>query len=259
MNKPILAFPYHDPDGWNNLLLKSTLPLLKELFSEICISATPATVESNSEFLTWLESQGCFVWRNEKGTTVGDHYRHALHVAVQKDQSHIMFVMIDRLLFALNTEHKQECVQHVGEVLKHDVMLLERTERAWSTHPQNYREIEQAANQMGRYILGKEVELGSCGMSFSSEIARRILDDSVGTTFSAGAEWILLFFLWNYDPYIQKCDWLTWEDPFIEKKSATELKLQREADPHEVLKRIHMNADFVALLKEERFLNRILF
>ena len=258
MSKPVLTFPYHDPHGSNNLLLEKTLPVLQELFATICISATPASVEGNDHFLQFLESEGCKIHRNEEGTRVGDHYRNAVRLAVQHGESHVFFAMIDRLLFALNTGHAEECAVHIQEADQREITLYERTEYAWSIHPENYREIEQAANQMGKYVLGKEIELGTCGMSFSYQIATQILAESVAPSFSAGTEWILLFFLWGYDPYRKQCDWLAWEDPFIEGKDAILLKHEREQDPQEVMKRIRMNADFVELLNSDRFLQPLL-
>lgn len=256
MTTIVFAFPYHDPHGLNNELFRKTLPMLQSLFSEICIGATPSTVTKNEDFLTFLESEGCKITKNTLETNVGDHYRSALRLGVESTNAeHIFFGYLDRVLFALNTNHKQEFIADIEAAAKRDITLFERSEKAWSSHPTNYREIEQALNTMGKYVVGEEVELGNCGMCMCSELAMRMLQNSTAPSFSAGTEWILLAYQWRYAPFRTTSDWLVWEDPFIENRNEEELKLERERNPKEVLKRLEMNGSFLDLLREERFHN----
>lgn len=256
MNKLILAFPYHDPEGINNELFQKTLPILKEIFSDICIGATPPTVAHNALFLKWLEREGCLVVRNAESTNVGDHYRSALRAALNTDNekvTHIFYGFLDRILFALNTEHAHEFKEDILASLQRSITLFERSEAAWSSHPANYAGIEQALNRMGSYLIGHEVELGTCGLCMEKQLAEKIIAQSTATSFSAATEWILLSYLLGCGPFQKKCNWLIWEDPFIEGKDPVALKREREEDVHETMKRLKMNAGFLQILQEDRF------
>lgn len=256
MNKLILAFPYHDPEGINNELFQKTLPILKEIFSDICIGATPPTVVHNALFLEWLEKEGCLIVRNEEDTNVGDHYRSALRIASDAgngEATHICYGFLDRILFALNTEHVHEFIQDILDSTRRSITLFERSGAAWNSHPANYAGIEQALNKMGAYLIGHEVELGTCGFCMEKSLAEKIIAQSTATSFSAATEWILLSYLLGYSPFQKKCDWLIWEDPFIEKKDPAGLKKEREQDVTETVKRLKMNAGFLQILQDDRF------
>ncbi len=252
-NKPILSFPYHDPAGKFNDYIRQSLPRLKEIFSHICISATPSTYEINKEFVDFLEKEGCLVYRNVENSSIGDHYRNALQLAVDiEGDNKIFFSFIDRLVYILNTDVLDQFTEDMQTNFI-DVVLYERSEKAWQTHPANYREIEQTVNKLGSFLIGEEVELGTCGFSIYSDIARQILPQSIADSYSAGTEWILLIYLLGIKPAIIKVDWLSWEDPFVEKISPQQLKVEREQDRNEYIKRLEMNIPFINLLVQKRF------
>lgn len=250
----ILAFPYHDPDGKLNDLIIKTLPVLQKLFAHICISATPKTIEQNGEFLEWLEQYGCTVYRNPRGSTIGDHLRGSLHTAVSiaHPMDIIHYIYIDRLLFALNTDYVEAFKEHITSVTTPST-LWERSELAWSTHPQNYVEIEQAANIFGKHLLGVEIELGSCAMSLRADLAAKVIAGSHMTGMDAATEWILLCYSFGHQPTRHQVDWLAWKDPFIEGIDDKQLKTAREQSPEETRKRLQMNAPFTILAADERF------
>ena len=249
----ILAFPHHDPKGKFNDLIKKSLSQLKSLFSCICISATPSTIETNGEFIKFLEHEGCEIYKNAANSNIGDHYRNALTQALTvKDDDKVFFGFIDRVLFALNTDFNEKFVADMKEDFN-ELVLFERTDAAYQTHPKNYREIEQTVNKLGGYLIGEERELATCGFLIKSELARKILTQSTADSYSAGAEWILLAYLFGIKPTIKKVDWLSWEDPFIENIPAEKLKADRENQKNEYLKRLEMNLPFINLLVEKRF------
>jgi hypothetical protein len=249
----IVAFPYHDPNGKFNELIKKSLAKLQTIFSHICISATSSTIEKNGEFIKFLEHEGCLIYKNAVKSNIGDHYRNALTRALTvKDDDKIFFGFVDRVLFALNTDFAEKFVVDMKDDFN-DLVLFERTEAAYQTHPRNYREIEQTVNKLGSYLIGEERELATCGFLIKSELARKILTQSTADSYSAGAEWLLLAYSFGIKPTIKKVDWLSWEDPFIDNMPAEKLKADRENQKDEYIKRLEMNLPFINLLVEKRF------
>jgi hypothetical protein len=253
MQNKIFTFPYHDPNGKYNQKFRMALPQMKEHFSRICLSTTPSTLEKNGDFLNFLVSEGCLVFRNVEGSKIGDHYRNSLKVAVEKaDGNQIYFGFIDRTLYAINSEYSSEFWQDMQQDFS-PMILFERSELAWSRHPDNYREIEQVTNRLGRYLVGKEIELASCGIGLTAELAGRLMEMSTEESYSAGTEWIFCAQLLGEKPIIKKTDWLSWEDPYIDGVDAAQLKSVRENDPLENIKRLEMNIPIINLLTQKRF------
>lgn len=251
----IFAFPYHDPKGIYNDLFIRSISLIKKTFKTICVSVTEPTILNNAKMLAILEKEGFHIFKNTKDSNIGDHYRNALKTAANLSRDNkIYFGFIDRTLFALNTNFCSEFLKNINENFS-EMVLLERSKKAWETHPKNYREIEQITNRLASYVIGKEVELGTCGFLIRSNVAKKILEESFAESYSAAAEWILLAYLFKISPIIKKTDWLSWEDPFIENVDAKELKIQRENQKGENQKRLGMNIPFINLLAQERFSN----
>jgi len=249
----ILAITHHDPTGKFNNYIKNSLSKLQEIFTHICISTTPPTIEKNGEFLNFLEKSGCIVYKNEIDSNIGDHYRNSLKTACDIDGNNkIFFGFIDRILFALNNGYSTQFIEDINNSAT-DMVLFERSEKAWQTHPVNYRNIEQTVNKLGSFLVGKEVELATCGFSTYSNIAKKILEQSKADSYSAGAEWILIAFLLGFKPTIKKVDWLSWEDPYIENIPLEQLKSMKETDKYEFIKRLEMNIPFIDLLVQKRF------
>lgn len=253
MTKPLFALPYHDPKGIYNDKFKSTLPKLQEFFSYICISASPDTA-SNTDFFDYLNGNGVETYINEPGSNIGDHFRKALKMGIEKaGEAAIFYGFIDRTLFALNSQYSDQFVTDIQADLG-EMVLFERSELAWSTHPVNYREMEQSANKIGKHLLGQEVELASCGFLLKQDLVSKILAESRERSFSVEAEWILLAYILGIKPIIKKVDWLSWEDPYILDVDEPALKNSREHDPLETQRRLVMNVEIANVLIQERFL-----
>ena len=104
----ILAFPYHEPKGRCNLTFGRQLTTLQSFFHTVCIGATPGTISENAGFCSELEAQGCLLYKNGLDSSIGDHSRMALQLAVEQSRGRqpIFFGFLDRFLFALETEHR---------------------------------------------------------------------------------------------------------------------------------------------------------
>lgn len=250
---PILTFPYHDPNGKCNKLFKKTLSKIKNIFPEIYISATPMTISKNKAFVSILEKSGCIVYKNNKNTGIGDHYRNALRLASNsKNYNKIFFGFIDRILFILNTNLKNQFIKDITKD-SGNLTLYERTDKAWRTYPKTYKKIEQTVNMLSKILFDKEIELATCGFIISSDLAKNVLNKSVSNYYDVCTEWILLAHLYGIKIKTKKVNWLAWEDPFIEGVNSDKLKMLWENNQEENKKRIEMNIPFINILLEKRF------
>jgi hypothetical protein len=250
----IFTFPYYDPNGRQNQIFARQLENLQQLFTAICISVVPPTDQSNAEFVTWLKNQNCVIYVNPAGHDFGDHARNALRVSLKQGSTQpIFFSFLDRVLFALETKWKAAFIKNIWQWKNKDFLVFERSQQAYSTHPDNYRESEQFASKMLQYLTGKYFELTPCAFIFSSESASRLTDQSVEKTIAVYAEWILLAMLNHMGVTSLKTDWLTWEDPFWENVDAAKLKQLRETSPAETIKRPEWCKAVIKVLLDPRF------
>jgi hypothetical protein len=251
----ILAFPYHDPQGALNAALRRHLERLQSTFDVLCIGATPPTVAHNAPFLAELHAAGCLIAENGPGTTIGDHSRSALRLAVEQAQQDqpIAFLFVDRFLYAMETEHKEPFLADVLRYQDQACMVFERTPAAWATHPANYKEVEDMTTRLGELLFGSTVDWCACALVFGAAICRHIIQESRIDTYAVWPEWLLIAAKHGAPIASTEVDWLAWEDPFWEGVDPKALKRAQESDPTQVVKRIQMHAPMSLLLAENRF------
>jgi hypothetical protein len=249
----VFAFPYHDPNGIYNEVFKKNIPLLKQIFNYISISVTPATKDQNADFLKVLKKSGFDPYYNKQGTSLGDHFRGALESAIYSgDNEGIYFGFIDRLLYTLE-KFKQEFTLDINQKAEKGLLVFERSNKAWETHPSNYYFAEHLVIEAYNKLLNREIDLNFCGLIIDKISANKILRLSVCESYNIAGEWILLSLLNSIPLKTKKVDWLSWEDPFWEKNKVQELKKIRENNPTETYKRLVIASGFMKLIQEERF------
>jgi hypothetical protein len=257
----ILAFPYHDPQGTCNEALRRHLDRLQSTFSAICLGATPPTLSENAAFLAELRAAGCLVAENGPGTSIGDHSRSALQLAVQASQGQgpIAFLFLDRFLYAMETEHREPFLADLVRYQDCACMVFERTPAAWATHPANYQEVEGMTTRLGELLFGSTVDWCPCALIFGAAVARAIVQGSNTPTYAVWAEWLLLAAQHGAAIASVEVDWLAWEDPFwaratgVTHADAEQLRRAQEGDPLQVVKRIQMHAPMALVMAEPRF------
>jgi hypothetical protein len=289
----ILAFPYHDPAGTCNDALRRHLARLQTVFADICLGASPPTLEHNAAFIAELRAADCLIAENSPETSIGDHSRSALALAVKRAEPTraepgtagpagaepgtarpagaepgtarparaepgtarpaIAFLFLDRFLYALETEHKEPFLEDLERYQAQACMVFERTPAAWATHPANYKEVEGMTTRLGELLFGRTVDWCPCALILSTPISRAIVQQSNVHTYAVWAEWLLLAAQQGATIASTEVDWLAWEDPFWEHVDAQELKRAQERDPHQIVKRIQMHAPIALLMTEPRF------
>jgi hypothetical protein len=251
----ILAFPYHDPEGRCNTAFRRQLETLRSFFYKVCIGATPWTISKNAGFCAELEAQGCLLYKNGPDSSIGDHSRTALQLAVEQSRGRqpIFFGFLDRFLFALDTEHRVSFLQDVDRYRTAECMAFERSPAAWRTHPANYAEVERMISRMGELLHGSYMEMSPCAFVLSPTTADLLARSSTVDSWAVWAEWLLLAAKNQVPITIKQVDWLSWEDPYWEQADADALRRAQENNHQEVVKRIQLNAPIALLMTEPRF------
>jgi len=248
----ILTLPHHDPNGKFNSKLKENLPRLQTLFNGICISISPITYRDNKNFIDILTLNKVNTFVNTEGSSIGDHYRNALKLAINisQENEYVHFGFLDRILFALE-KYTDNYLTDIIKPPKSDLLVFERSKSAWSTHPSNYEHIEKHITKMFSYLLHKELDLNFCALTIKTEKAKIILKNSVSNSYNVAGEWIIDALTDKMSLTTKKVDWLSWEDPYWEKISPTKLKTIRENSSEETYKRLLSAAEFITLIKDK--------
>jgi hypothetical protein len=185
---------------------------------------------------------------------LGGHFREALRLALRAAEgSGIYFGFIDRILYAFESEWKTRFLADLRACHGLPLVTFERTPYAWSTHPDNYREIEQMVSRLGEWLLGINIEFGLCGLALQAQSAETLLAHSTCPSMEILGEWILLAAKHGIPIAAKQVDWVLWEDPYWEGVPHDQLRAERERSAEETIRRIRMNAPFMLLLTEERF------
>ena len=236
--KPALAFPYNDPNGTQFTHLLAILPDLKNHFEHAYISPPPST-------LKWLEPMGQVltddfftVFPVDENKLIGESfanlYRRAADSAPANQPIHLAY--LDRIAFALEGTYRQAFLTDIDSLTAENLPLIfQRSQHAWETHPQNYREFETMVTTVGKNLFGRELDYAWCHIVVSASQLREIMPRVKNPDLSMVAEMI---FYMQGNIQTRDVDWLAWEDPFILECEAAELKQERENSLAENRKRL---------------------
>ncbi|OGF20582.1 hypothetical protein A2316_00535 [Candidatus Falkowbacteria bacterium RIFOXYB2_FULL_38_15] len=230
-----LLFPFYDPNNVETKFLKQILPLLKENFDNAFVSITPKTVAINSESLNFLKEDSFFIVNeNPEDSLIGDHFIAGYKNAVEHSKSdqilHLCY--LDRIAFAL-LNYKETFLDDLNDVNSPTLFL--RSEKAWSTHPRNYRAAESMVTEVGRVLFDKVLDFTWCHLSLTAGQLSDVLPRLTARDLVITSQ---LIFSLKEIIKTKAVDWLSWEDPFIFGKDQNKFKLERENDPAESEKRM---------------------
>ena len=246
---PALAMPFHDPDGKLFPHLEAILPDLKSHFARAYLTVPIETANLQVENLSRLEQDRFFhLYPIASESPVGDHfsylYTRAAMDAYPEQILHLCY--LDRLAFALQTFH---CAQFLADVdslrPEHLPLIFHRSEKAWSSHPKNYFELEGFVTTLGEKLFNKTLDYGWCHFVIQSGELREVMPLVKKHDLSLVAEMVLHV---QDRVKTRNVDWLAWEDPFIMSRDAVELKAERENSPDETQKRLSYVIPMVELL-----------
>lgn len=248
MLRPALAFPYNDPDGTMLPHLQSILPDLKNHFDHAYISPPPSTLERLKQKNLILTDDFFTVIPVDADKDVGERfafvYQRAAETAHPDQPIHLCYP--DRMTFALEGKHKDTFLADVDSLTLDDLPLIfQRSQAAWDTHPQNYRELEGIVTKVGKNLFGKELDYAWCHLVVQAKQLREIVPLTTRPDISMVAEMI---YYMQEDIKTREVDWLAWEDPFIFNRDAEELKREREQSLDETNKRLKYVLPMIEML-----------
>ena len=247
--KPAIVMPFHDPDGEMFRHLQVILPDLKTHFERAYLTIPDETAQRQPENVQVLEDDDFFwLYPIESESPVGEHfgylYRYAAKDAKLEQILHLCFP--DRLSFALRTDYRKQFLADVDALLpEHLPLIFQRSAEAWATHPKNYVEIEAFVSRMGQILFDKWLDYGWCHLVVQAKHLRDIMPKVKNPDLSMVAEMVLHL---QHEIQTRDVDWLAWEDPFILKRDADELKHERENSLEETQKRLSYVLPMVELL-----------
>lgn len=237
--RPALAFPFNDPDGTMFHHLQATLPDLKKHFERAYL-CPPLSTWQHVDHLRQLQADDFFtIFRVDREIQVGEHfaylYQRTAETANPEQIVHLCY--LDRLSFALEGEYKGSFLADIDSIVGRDTPLIfQRSQRAWETHPKNYRELEGTVTTVGRHLFGVELDYAWCHIVVRAGQLREVMPLVKNPDLSMVAE--MIFYLQD-KIQTRDVDWLAWEDPFILSRDPTELKRERENSLDETKKRLN--------------------
>lgn len=188
----VLVAPLNDTDGSLLELAAPLWPLLRALYREIILEASPQTPASVMEALT---RAGARVFQEFQGPNGDEHLGLVRLRALQRalDQGFTNFHLCDwdRLLHWAGT-YPDELREALAYIPEYDFLVFGRTERAFETHPRAQRETERLANEAFAEITGEpmDVSAGSRGLSAAAVAALQRWSRTPGV--GSDGEWPVL-------------------------------------------------------------------
>jgi hypothetical protein len=236
--RPALVFPFNDPDGTLFPHLQSILPDLKRHFEHAYICPPLSTLQQVGQMAKLQADDFFTIFPVDKVLSIGEHfaylYQRAADTAPSDQPLHLCY--IDRLAFPLEGDYRDAFLADV-DALNIDALplIFQRSEAAWATHPQNYRDIEGMVTTVGLHLFGWELDYAWCNTVVQAAQLRRVMPLVKNKDLSMIAE--MIFYL-QHHIQTRDVDWLAWEDPFILSRDAVKLKNERENSPKETQKRL---------------------
>ncbi len=227
-------------------------PQLDRTYAAIAISLPPEVDLVNLNPLQGHSKISLFVTRD---WSWGRHA--ALRLAMQSSTDYVHYVDFDRLVRWVETrpEEWQHCLELIQ---KADCTIIERSDKAWDTHPQALRQTEQISNLVLSHFLGWIYDLSAGSKGFSQRAARFLLanspevEDKSGRALGTDAEWPLLLHRGGFLLQSIQVDGLDWESADRYQENAVSPDAQRraahayDADPKNWLHRVHIAQEIVA-------------
>jgi len=246
--RPALALPFNDPSGTMFGHLQAILPDLKEHFERAYI-CPPLSTQRHVEHMRELRADDFFtIFPVERTMQIGEHfaylYQHAAEAAPPEQIIHLCY--LDRLAFALEGESRDLFLSDIDSLSPGEVPLIfQRSQKAWDTHPQNYRNLEGMVTTVGRHLFGRDLDYAWCHIAAGAGKLREIMPLIKNPDLSMVAE--MVFYL-QEDIQTRDVDWLAWEDPFVLSRDPVELKHEREKSVEETRKRLSYTLPMIETL-----------
>jgi hypothetical protein len=226
--RPALAFPFNDPEGTMFPHLQAILPDLKAHFEHAYL-CPPLSTWKHVDHMQLLQADDFFsLFPVDHDMQIGERfgylYRRAAEAAPAEQILHLCY--LDRLALALEGGYRDSFLAEVDSLAVQDVpVIFQRSQKAWETHPRNYRDLEGIVTTVGRHLFGKDLDYAWCHIAVCAGEMREVMPLVGNPDLSMVAE--MIFYLQDHIQ-TRDVDWLAWEDPFVLTRDLQELKRERE-------------------------------
>ncbi len=213
-NSYVLCSTIHDPDFKLKTLLKSTLPVIKELFSlKILCCTSPST-----KFSQYFQNQEDFIINTTSSLKQVDTYKLALKTTLENITNpltqKIFYIDFDRVIHWIHS-FPEELKDLLKKNIDVDYFHIGRSKRAFETHPSTQINTERLINEIGSKVLGfsRIKDIISVCYIFTKELGEKIL--SINNLTNTGFYGIWPIILWNNATKKQyvEVEGLEWETP----------------------------------------------
>ena len=228
--------------------LQVILPHLKEHFERAYI-CPPLSTQKHVDHMQQLQADDFFtIFPADRNLQIGEHfaylYQRSAEAAPPEQIVHLCY--LDRLAFALEGEYRNSFLSDIDSLAPGDLPLIfQRSQKAWDTHPQNYRDLEEIVTTVGRHLFGRSLDYAWCHIAVCAGELREIMPRVQNPGLSMVAE--MIFYL-QENIKTREVDWLAWEDPFILSRDPLELKYEREKSLEETRKRLSYTLPMIETL-----------
>lgn len=182
----VLACVHHDPDAGLLDQAERIVPALRRIFPAIVVRVTDATPDAA---LAPLVRAGAAITRapSEGHLRLGHARREAVRLGMNAGAASILFCDFDRALHWAEY-HPAELAALAERLTEHDFTVLERTQRAFNSHPRPQRDTESIVNQVFATVSGYAWDITAAARGLSRRAAAALLagcpDETVGTDMS---------------------------------------------------------------------------
>jgi len=212
-NSVILVSPLHDPDArLEEEVIKNGVKLNAFFNNLVIVSTTENTSEKTIKALNNTRLNYSFL-SEEIENTLGNNYRNAIKLGLEKNSSHILLLDFDRAL------HWTRRFAQELEEIKNKLLSLNgftsfvRTRRAFESHPLMQRSTETTINAIASEVAKKDIDIMSGAFGMDRNFAETVLKFSKRDDFGFYAEILEIALKNNTTIDTIEVEGLEWETP----------------------------------------------
>ena len=206
-----LACTFDDVEGRLLGYVCANSSVLTKIYNgQIAVSATKRT---SLKIISALKAQGIEVSQNKTVLSRGENYRKAASLGLKFKPLHIHFVDLDRVLhWAANYPDELAAVVKKTSEFK-GFLALNRTRRAFLTHPKTQRLTENVINEVSSKLAGKNIDIMSGGYGFDYDLAKLFARESKVLDFGIYVEFLAIALKHKAPINMMNVEGLEWETP----------------------------------------------
>lgn len=212
-NSIVLVSPLHDPDARLVGEVLRNDRKLNKIFDNFFIASV--TENTSPKTFNALKEMGISysILPKEANNTLGNNYRNAIRLGIEKNVSHILLMDFDRSL------HWARRFPEELEKVREDLISLSgftsfvRSRRAFESHPQTQRATETTINAIASELTKTDVDIMSGAFGMDIKFAEYILKTSKRNDYGFYAEMLEVALKNNIKINTLEVEGLEWETP----------------------------------------------